>query len=229
MRAALVLVVITMGVATSALAQDAEQAAGAAAASARIEPAALRAAIRHYRSVEPPIGRVVAAALDNTGQDPGRARSLATRARLSGLIPVVRLGARRGQGRDATALTTTEDTGRTNLSTDDDLTLSAWLTFRLDRLVYARDEVGILREERAMEAARSELTTMVVHVYFERRRLQLERDLMGASGIAHATRIGEATALLNAFTGGAFERMMGALERGGARRSPEERGDRRKE
>jgi len=126
---------------------------------------------------------------------------------MSGWVPTLRVGARRGRGWDASELVT-EDSGRTNLSTDDELTLSAWLTFRLDRLVFAREETALLREERATEEARGALVQVLVRVYFERRRLQLERDLLGVRSLQHELRILEATALLNAFTEGAFERMI---------------------
>jgi len=126
---------------------------------------------------------------------------------MRGWVPTVRLGVRRGQGWDLSALTT-EGSDRTNLSTDDELTLSADLTFRLDRLVFSAEEVPLLREERAQEAARIELIRAVIHLYFERRRLILERELEGGADLKRALRISEAAALLDGFTDGAFRRMM---------------------
>jgi hypothetical protein len=76
----------------------------------------------------------------------------------------------------------------------------------LDRLVFAREEVPLLREQRAVRLMRQDLVRTVVRVYYERRRLMLERDLLDAAGLDHALRIEEASALLNAFTGGAFGR-----------------------
>ena len=65
-----------------------------------------------------------------------------------------------------------------------------------------------MRELRHLEERRLEIATQVVHLYFERRRLQLERDLAGTTDVAIELRIIEAEALLDVFTSGAFSRMM---------------------
>jgi hypothetical protein len=70
--------------------------------------------------------------------------------------------------------------------------------------------VALLREARAREEGRAEIIRGVVHLYFERRRLQLERDLLGNDAVGHTVRIAEAEALLDAFTGGEFGRMLRA-------------------
>jgi len=57
------------------------------------------------------------------------------------------------------------------------------------------------------------VVTQVVHLYFERRRLQLERDLGGQVEVASELRILEAEALLDVFTNGAFSRMMASASR----------------
>jgi len=154
---------------------------------------------------EPSVERVVAAALRAAELSPARAREAARRARLSGWLPTARAGIRRGTGRDL-ALQTTDLLDRTNLSTDDSLSVDAALIFRLDRLVFAREEVPLLREERALAEERDALVRDVVHLYFERRRLQLERDLLGRRAPAETVRIAELTALLDALTHGAFTR-----------------------
>jgi hypothetical protein len=174
----------------------------------RAEPAgaAIRRALVRYRD-EPPVGTVVEAALRHAEVDLADAERLVRRGRRSGLLPTVRLGVRRGQARDLSALTTTE-LDRTNLSTDEELSIEASVVFRLDRLVYGPDEVSLLRERRALSDTRRELVRIVVSLYFERRRLQLERDLAGLDGVEQALRIAEIEALLDAFTGGEFERMI---------------------
>jgi hypothetical protein len=154
---------------------------------------------------EPTVERVVAAALHAAELSPSRAREAAQRARLSGWLPTARAGIRRGTGRDL-ALQTTDLLDRTNLSTDDSLSVDAALVFRLDRLVFAREEVPLLREERALAEERDALVRDVVHLYFERRRLQLERDVLGRRSPAETVRIAELTALLDTLTRGAFTR-----------------------
>jgi hypothetical protein len=169
-------------------------------ASSTVDASAL-AAYAH----EPTVERVVAAALHAAELSPSRAREAAQRARRSGWLPTARAGIRRGTGRDL-ALQTTDLLDRTNLSTDDSLSVDAALVFRLDRLVFAREEVPLLREERALAEERDALVRDVVHLYFERRRLQLERDVLGRRGPAELVRIAELTALLDALTRGAFTR-----------------------
>jgi hypothetical protein len=162
----------------------------------------ISAALARY-SYEPTVDRVVAAAVRVAEVLPERARDAAHRARLSGWLPTARVGVRRGTGRDL-ALQSTDLLDRTNVSTDDTLAVEGVLVFRLDRLVFAREEVALLREEQTLAEERDSLIRDVVHLYFERRRLQLERDLLGQADTEHAVRIAEATALLDAFTRGAF-------------------------
>jgi len=172
-----------------------------------LEPSsgAIEQALTRYRS-EPSVDVVIHHALATSQTDPELARDLASHARLRGWVPTLRLGARRGLGRDLS--TYESEDPRTTASTDDDLSLEASLTFDLPRLVFSHEEVALLREQRALMTARLELIRMIIHLYFERRRLMIERDLLGMRDVAHAIGIEEATALLNSFTGGAFGRMM---------------------
>ncbi|MCG8556412.1 MAG: hypothetical protein MJD61_14150 [Proteobacteria bacterium] len=178
-------------------------------ASPRREPALTRAALvrglRRYRN-EPSVSEVVHAALAAKAKQRPSPKALSSRARRSGWLPSVRLSARRGQGWDLYESQSGTTTSR--LSTDDNLTLEAALTFDLARLVYARDEVALMREQRAWLDSRAALMRQIVELYFERRRLQLERDLLGRKDAGRLLRIAEIEALLDAFTGGAFGRML---------------------
>jgi hypothetical protein len=155
---------------------------------------------------EPSAMSVVSVALRTQRRDPRRFADLVNRARLRGLVPEFDLGARRGQGVDLRSATTDELAMR--LTTADDLTLYATLRFELGRLVFAREELGIAREERFAREAQDALVRQVVHVYFLRRRLMLERDLRGRIDVGRELRIAEAEALLDAFTDGFFGRMI---------------------
>ncbi len=170
------------------------------AAMAQPDDDPLQDALSHYGH-EPTVERVVTLSLARAKKDPHAASSLATRARLRGLIPTLRLGIRRGQGQDRADLTTSDDV---RYGTADDLSLQAWAPFDFGRLMFADEEVGILRDDRNAQGDIRELVRAIVGLYFERRRLQLEGDLQGNHTLAHAMRIAELTALLDAFTGGAF-------------------------
>ncbi len=171
----------------------------------RVDAAQIRQALRRYQR-EPPVAALVRVALSSRTSTPGRVRDAMDRARATGWLPTTRAAVRRGQAVDLRGLTS--DSARTNVSTDDDLMLEARLVFRFDRIVFASEEVGLLRELRATEAEQRELSRVIVQIYFERRRMQLERDLTGAADLARQVRILELEALLDAFTGGAFTRMM---------------------
>jgi hypothetical protein len=156
---------------------------------------------------EPTPATVVSAALRAQRRDPEAFADLANRARMRGLVPSLDVGARRGEGVDLRSATT--DVLGMHLTTADDLTLFATLRFDLGRLVFAREELLVAREERVAREAQNELVRQVVHLYFLRRRLMLERDLRGRIELGRELRIAEAEALLDTFTGGYFGRMIG--------------------
>lgn len=127
---------------------------------------------------------------------------LVRRGRLAALLPQVRGRARRGQAVDLS-----ERVDDLRYSTDDSLTLEVALTWDLNRLVYGSDEVALARETARRREAKVQRSRLVVGVYFERRRLQLERDLLGVVDLAHELRIQELAAMLNALSDGAFSRL----------------------
>ncbi|MFW5926343.1 MAG: hypothetical protein ACOCV4_09275 [Myxococcota bacterium] len=171
--------------------------------------ARIEAALARYDH-EPGVDRVVAAALAAAGRDPSAMRRVARRARHSGWAPDVRLKVRRKQRQDLSLRQS--DTATTRTASNDDLMIEGSLKFELDRLVFANAETRLLRESQRRRETRSELASQVVALYFERRRLQLERDLLDAHDVERAMRIAEIGALLDAFTDGAFRRMMGSPE-----------------
>jgi hypothetical protein len=176
--------------------------------SPRLTEAQIERALFRYRR-EPSVQRLIDAAVRTRVADPSRVSDAMDRARGTGWLPTTRASLRRGQAIDLRALGGVEG-APANVSTGDDLSFEATMTFRFDRIVFAAEEVGLLRELRAMEQQQAELVRIVVSLYYERRRLQLERDLAGRSDLLGAMRILEAEALLDSFTGGAFTRMMGA-------------------
>lgn len=180
----------------------------ATAPESRLTAERIRRALRRYRR-EPSVAQVIRASLHERTARPSRIHDAMNRARGTGWLPRTRVSVRRGQAVDLRGLADDPD-AVTNVSTDDDLTFEASMTFDLDRVVFAGEEVSLLRELRSAEQSEAELARVVVHLYFERRRLQLERDLLGRTELPRVLRILETEALLDAFTGGAFTRMMGA-------------------
>lgn len=141
---------------------------------------------------------------------PGRAEELGKRARLAGLVPQLRLGARRGLQQDQ-SLTSTLSDDRTNASLGDDLTLEAGLTFQLDRLVFAPEQVRLLAVERWLASDRRKLVEDVVRLFFRRARLLHERKSAAVADPSLDADIAELEALLDAYTDGAFSEALAKL------------------
>lgn len=162
-------------------------------------------AAREREAREPRVEQVVREAL-RAAPTP-RADALASRARTAGWIPRIGLRARRGQTIDLSGPQAL-DLGAARVRSNDDLTLEASLNFELDRVVFRREEVALLHQSQGERQARERLVRDVIALYFERRRLQLERDLKGDPALERAIRVAEIEALLDAFTNGAFRRMI---------------------
>lgn len=164
-------------------------------------PDDVRAAIRAQRG-EPAVRDVVAAVLRHAQIDPGRADAAMERARLSGLLPMVRAGLRQGTGYDVLTRQTDTSGGTSSLTGSQDLAFIGQLTFRLDRLLYAADERTLLRESRAAAERRLELISEIVRLYFERRRLLVEIAITEETDILRESRIAEIDALFEVLSGG---------------------------
>jgi hypothetical protein len=155
---------------------------------------------------EPSVGEVVHMALEAArGVAPERIAELARRARLTGLVPQLRLSVERGLQQDLSS-STTRTVDKTNTASGDDLSLSAGLTFDLDRLVFAPDEVRLLSVERWLAGDRRKLIQEVVKLYYQRRRLLRERALGSAPDGELDDSIAEVEALLDGVTNSAFSR-----------------------
>ncbi len=167
---------------------------------------------------EPSIAEVLKMAQKAAQQSsPQRTQALVRRARLSGLVPTLKLGADRGLKQDLTA-SSGADAERTKASLGDDVSVNATLTFDLPRLMFAPEEVRLLSVDRWLIQDRKKLLEEVVRLYFQRRRLIAERAHAAAPDPELEVAIAEAQALLDAFTDGAFTRAISAPEAGQARR-----------
>jgi hypothetical protein len=159
------------------------------------------------RPGDPPVHSVVAQVLDAVRRaETASPDDLRARARNRGWVPELRVEARRGRGRDLSARQDGGDFDRLDASTDDDLTLTGRLVFRLDRLVFAPEETTISREARARQQALRSLAREVVALYYERRRLLLSLARPGGDRGQRAdalVRVAEIEAELTVLAGGA--------------------------
>jgi hypothetical protein len=196
-------IIVALGAAGLALAstraaegEDLAVATVARAAVAQPAPVSVRSVVR----------MALAAARTLTAE---RAEELGRRARLAGLVPQLKLLARRGLQQDLTATTTVDD-DRTNASQGDDLSFEASLTFQLDRLVFAPEQVRLLAVGRALDLDRRKLIEDVVHLFF--RRVRLVNQLAEQPNDAELrASVAEVEALLDAYTDGRFGEALAGL------------------
>jgi hypothetical protein len=158
----------------------------------------------------------VTAALRAVGlADDARLESIASRARSSGMLPELRLRAMRSVDESGRITLSEIDPSRyteTGGATD---WLEARLTFRLDRLLFADDEVSVerIRIERADQRARA--TTKVIEALFEWQRayiLARDPDLGTDEHVAALLRELEAASRLDIMTEGWFGRFRAGLK-----------------
>jgi hypothetical protein len=162
-------------------------------------------------SEEPSISEVQAAAVRAARAESWRPESLAHRARSAAAVPHLRFRVGRGNYLASDALGGAVSTGSDTWRVDVEL---AW---SLDRAVYDRSEVGLLREGQRLAHNRSLVVEKVTRLYFARRRAQARRQAALAGNrledaAAASDEVDELTAVIDGLTDGVF----------GARASPHE-------
>ena len=176
-----------------------------------VDPATLRGLF----ASDPPVAALREAATAQVLAEPERARSLIVRARLAGWLPEVRLMVDRrfartesvdlGTSSDATAL------APVGIDSNNDVRYEARATWDLSKLVFNPDEVSAQFQALRSADTRREIESLVIRLYFERRRLKVEAaaadDTDMPSVARREIRIAEVEAELDALTGGAFSRL----------------------
>ena len=176
-----------------------------------VDPALVRALFAE----DPPVGALRQAATALALAEPARARSMLARARLAGWLPELRLLVERrfarsesvdlGGAADPTAL------APVGIDSNNDVRYQARATWDLSRIVFNPDEVAVASQALRTADTRREIESLVIRLYFERRRLKLESlgadDTDMPSGSRRELRVAEVEAELDALTGGAFTRL----------------------
>jgi len=177
---------------------------------ATVDPAVLRA----RAAADPPVDALRAAATALVGAEPARARSLIDRARLAGFLPELRVRVDRRFSRAESA-----DLGSSagaplapvGIDSNNDVRYECRATWDLSRIVFNPDELAAQFQALRTADARREVETLVIRLYFERRRLKAESLAADANDVAAGmrleVRIAEIEAELDALTGGAFSRL----------------------
>jgi hypothetical protein len=180
-------------------------------------PRARRADLVRAAAADPPVDALRAAASALALTEPDRARSLVVRARLAGWLPELRGGLYRRFARaesvdlGSTAATPLVPVG---IDSDNDVRYELRATWDLARLVFNPDEIGAHFQALRTADARREIESLVIRLYFDRRRLKAELAAADAtatgmplSGVRMELRVEEIEAELDALTGGAFTRL----------------------
>ena len=151
--------------------------------------------------------------------DDNRLDSVAARARSSAALPELRLRAVRTLGESGRISLTEDDPSRYVASGAASNVLEARLTFRLDRLLFADEEIMVERARLDRSELRSRTAAKVLQLLFEWQRayaLAQDASLPAEDRFAAVVREAEASALLDVMTGGWFGAYRAAL----AARSP---------
>jgi hypothetical protein len=172
------------------------------------------AVLRAVFAADPPVDMLRRAATALAMAEPARARSLVARARLAGWLPEVRLRVVRDLGRkeslDVGGSSSLDAPVPVGVDTTNDVRYECRATWDLSRIVFNPDELGAHYQALRMSDIRRELESVVVRLYFERRRLKAEALASDANDTASEIRldlrIQEIEAELDALTGGAFSR-----------------------
>jgi hypothetical protein len=147
--------------------------------------------------------------------EPDRARSLLMRARLAGWLPEIRVRLDRRFSRTESldlSPSATDPNGVSPVGVDsiNDLRYECRATWDLGRLVFSQEELGASAQALRLAEVRRETESLVIRLFFERRRLKAEAMTSDAPDTASETRlelrVQEIEAELDAVTGGAFSR-----------------------
>src|SRR5882724_1907579 len=154
-----------------------------------LAPAVLRAAFEG----DPPVAFLRGAATALALAEPDRARSMLSRARWAALLPElrVRLDRRfsRTESLDLARAATDPLTTPVGLDSMNDMRYEWRATWDLGRIVFNPDEVGASTHALRMAEVRREIETVVIRLYFERRRLKAEALATDASDGAPGVRV----------------------------------------
>jgi hypothetical protein len=163
---------------------------------------------------DPPVDVLCKAAVALALAEPERARSFINRARLAGWLPEMHFRAYRRFARTEGLTFADIGTGTVapvDISTVDDVRYEWRASWDLSRMVFNPDELQAHLEALRMSDIRRDIQSLVIKLYFERRRLLAEpvstesrgpTDAPGAE--KRALRVAEIEAQLDAMSGGAF-------------------------
>lgn len=168
-------------------------------------------------SSEPSLAELRQAALEQA--DAGREASARWKraSRLCALLPTLKVSADFDEGRDESLDRYQDDPDRWGADSDRGFGADVSLQWKLDRLVFNTDELKVYDALADRAEQRENISTLLISVYFERRRLQLEQMLLPPEDLSDALerrmRIEELGRTIDALTGGLLSRKINPSKR----------------
>jgi len=170
--------------------------------------------VRSSRSTDPSVDELCRAAVALALAEPERARSFLLRARLAGWLPELRFRLfRRFARTEGLTLDDTVASTPLDVSAVDDVRYEWRATWDLSRMVFNSDELHAHSEALRMADVRRDIQSLVVRLYFERRRILLGSQKAESSAEAEEQRrlrVAELEAQLEALAGRDFFHSAGA-------------------
>jgi hypothetical protein len=167
-------------------------------------------------SREPSLAELKQAALPNADADKAPTDRWKRGVRLSSILPTLKVGGNFGQNRDEALDRYQDDPDRWGADTGRDLGADVSLQWKLDRLIFNTDELKVYDTLADRAVRRENISTLLINVYFERRRLQLEEILLTPEDVGEAlerrTRIDELTETIDSLTGGLLSQKLSVLK-----------------
>jgi hypothetical protein len=167
-------------------------------------------------SKEPSLAELRQAALRQADADKAPTDRWKRGVRLSSILPTLKVGADSGQSRDESLDRYQDDPDRWGADTERGFGADVSVQWKLDRLIFNTDELKVYDTLADRAVRRENLSTLLINVYFERKRLLLEEMLLPPEDVGDALerqmRIEELTETIDALTGGLLSQKLSPLK-----------------
>jgi competence ComEA-like helix-hairpin-helix protein len=186
-----------------------------------VEPADIARVMARYDD-EPSVQAVQERAMRYAEIHPELIDAWRRRSGYNAVLPQVRVQYWRNVEEDTRLIQQPGNPDRWQWDWDDDHRVSLTARWDLDDLIFNTDELRVSSEAVRLVRLREGVLSQVTKLYFERRRLQIERDLAPTGDVAAAVRremrLHELTAQIDALTGGWFSEQLARGAQGGGQR-----------
>ena len=162
---------------------------------------------------EPNVRSVQRRAMTYAHAEPAKVASWRQRARLSSLLPEVRVAVDYDTDSDDTrTFTSSTSEPRQVVGADEKVGYELRATWDLNEAVFNRSEIALRRAVVNASRQRDSLVSEVTKIYFSRRRAQVDlllaEDISAKERVKQELRIAELTAYLDGLTGGWFSKQI---------------------